>query len=121
MECVACHEHADKSRSASIPNVALCMSCHETMNTESAEVQKLTEIAARGEQPAWVRVFFLEDSADVFYTHKPHVKAGIACATCHGQVGQMHEVRREVDQSMSWCIKCHREQRVSIDCYVCHR
>jgi hypothetical protein len=30
-------------------------------------------------------------------------------------------VRREVDQSMGWCIECHRNQNASIDCYVCHR
>jgi hypothetical protein len=30
-------------------------------------------------------------------------------------------VRREVNQSMGWCIDCHRAQRASLDCYVCHR
>ena len=121
LECTACHEYANESRNATIPNISKCMQCHETMETERPEVQKLAAIAARSEQPAWRRVYWIEKSADVFFTHKPHTRAGVDCAVCHGRVSEMHRVRREVDHSMGWCIECHREKKVSVDCSVCHR
>ena len=121
LKCEDCHEHADKSRYATIPNVSKCMQCHETMKTDRPEVQKLAAIAARSEQPAWARVYWIDKSADVFFTHKPHIRAGVDCAVCHGPVDQMHRVRREVDHSMGWCIECHRQKKVSVDCSICHR
>ena len=121
LECTFCHEHADKSSHATIPNISTCMMCHESTKTESPEVQKLTAISERKEQPPWKRVYWMEKEANVFFTHKPHIAAGVDCVACHGEVGQMHRVRRETDQTMGWCIDCHRKKGASVDCYICHR
>ncbi|HEU4390521.1 MAG TPA: cytochrome c3 family protein [Blastocatellia bacterium] len=122
LECTSCHQHAEESRYATIPNATdVCMSCHETEKADSPEIQKLAGYSARGEQPPWKRVYWFEPSADVHFTHKPHIKAGIACTDCHGNVPQMESARREVNQTMGWCISCHRERQVSNDCYICHR
>jgi Cytochrome c7 and related cytochrome c len=121
LDCSFCHEHADKSSAATIPNTSTCMICHEAIKAESPEVRKLASLHAEGRQPEWRRVYWFEPSANAYFTHKPHVRAGLDCAACHGQVGEMRRVRREVNQTMGWCIDCHRESRVSIDCYVCHR
>jgi hypothetical protein len=121
LECTFCHENVDKSSHATIPNVDACMSCHDSIKTDSPEVQKLAAFAERKQQPPWRRVYWLEPEANAFYTHKPHIRAGLECTTCHGQIGQMHRVRREVDQTMGWCVDCHRSRSVSVDCYVCHR
>jgi hypothetical protein len=121
LDCTFCHEHTDKSPHATIPNTETCMACHEGIKTESPEVQKLAAYHERGEQPPWVRVYWFDREANAYFTHKPHVEAGIDCKTCHGQVPQMHRMRREVDQNMGWCIDCHNTKRVSNDCYICHR
>jgi hypothetical protein len=122
LECTFCHEHADKSARATIPNISItCMLCHETEKTESPEVQKLAAFAARGEQPPWVRVYWFDKEAHAYFTHKPHIRAEISCQECHGDIGSMRRVRREVNQTMGWCIACHTERGVSNDCYVCHR
>jgi Cytochrome c7 and related cytochrome c/Class III cytochrome C family len=121
LECTFCHENVDKSSHATIPNITTCMGCHDSIKTDSAEVQKLAAFAEQNQQPLWRRVYWLEPEADAFYTHKPHIRAGLECATCHGKIAEMHRVRREVDQSMGWCIDCHRARSVSIDCYICHR
>jgi len=97
------------------------MACHESIKTDSPEIQKLAAYSERKEQPPWKRVYWIPSSADVFFTHKPHIRANVDCVTCHGQIGQMHQVKREVNQDMGWCVACHRAQRVSVDCYVCHR
>jgi Cytochrome c7 and related cytochrome c len=121
LDCGFCHEYADKSINATIPNAATCMGCHDSMRTESPEVQKLAAAFERGEQPSWRRVCWIEKSANVYFTHKPHIAAGVECASCHGQIAQMHRVRKEVNQTMGWCIDCHRQRSASLDCYVCHR
>jgi hypothetical protein len=121
LDCDFCHQHAGESRYATIPNVTTCMACHESVKADSPDIQKLAGYAARGEQPPWKRVYWFESSADVFFTHKPHVKAGLECVTCHGQVPQMRVMRREVTQTMGWCMDCHQQMKVSNDCYTCHR
>lgn len=121
LDCVICHEHAATGPHATTPNTSTCMVCHDSIKTDSPEVQKLAAIAARGEQPSWVRIYWFEREANVFFTHKPHVRAEIDCAVCHGQVAEMRRVSRQVDQTMGWCIECHRQQQASVDCYACHR
>src|SRR5262249_21790746 len=121
LDCGFCHENAARSSHATIPNTSTCMSCHEVIKTDSPEVQKLAAYSQSGGQPPWVRVYWIDNSADAYFTHKPHIRAGVDCSVCHGDVGQMHRVRREVNQTMGWCIDCHRERRVSVDCYICHR
>jgi len=121
LECTFCHENVDKSSHATIPNIDTCMGCHESTLTESPQVQKLAGYAERKEQPPWRRVYWIEPEANAFYTHKPHIRAGIDCTTCHGKIGEMHRVQRVVNQTMGWCMDCHRSQNVSVDCYVCHR
>ena len=97
------------------------MTCHESIKTDSPEVQKLAAFSTGGEQPPWVRVYWIDKDADVYFTHKPHIRAGVDCSACHGNVREMHRVRREVNQTMGWCVDCHRERQVSVDCYICHR
>lgn len=121
LACADCHAHADKSSHATIPNTETCMVCHESILNESPEIQKLAAYSKRGEQPPWVRVYAIDPEAKVFFTHKPHIRAGVDCAACHGQVAQSRRVGQEVKQTMGWCIQCHVERRVSTDCYTCHR
>lgn len=121
LDCAYCHEHADKSPHATTPSAELCMACHVAEKTDSPDVQKLTAINERGEQPRWARVYWFERDANVFFTHKPHTRANVACAECHGDVAQSQRLRREVKQTMGWCMDCHVARRVSVDCYICHR
>jgi hypothetical protein len=121
LDCSFCHAHAEQSPHATIPNIDTCMICHTSEKTESPEVQKLTAISERGEQPPWKRVYWFYAEANVFFTHKPHARAKIDCSACHGDVASSHSVRREIDQTMGWCIDCHKQQQASVDCYACHR
>jgi hypothetical protein len=97
------------------------MACHAAIATEKPEVQKLAAFSERKEQPPWKRVYWMPPEGDVFFTHKAHVRAGVECATCHGDVAHSRVLKQEVNQTMGWCIKCHDQQKVSVDCYVCHR
>jgi hypothetical protein len=37
-----------------------------------------------------------------------HLRAGIGCASCHGNVAAMEEVEQKRPLSMGWCLDCHR-------------
>ena len=76
----------------------------------------------------WVRVHNLPDY--VYFDHRAHVTAGVACQHCHGSVESMERVRQVESLSMGWCVNCHREAtekgidgnvvHASTDCAVCH-
>lgn len=105
----------------------------------SAELQKLYDAMgldakmqrdpARTPQPiAWVKVHNLPDF--VYFDHRAHVRAGVACQNCHGPVETMERVRQVSDLSMGWCVNCHRQanqtgaagktMQASVDCSTCH-
>ena len=121
MECLTCHINADRSIMATIPSVSDCMVCHENIKTDSPEITKLAAYAARNEEPPWVRVYQFEDEADVYFSHKRHVKANVDCSRCHGDMANAVDMRQNVHWTMGKCIDCHRENRVSVECLTCHK
>ena len=121
MECLTCHANADRANMATFPSVADCMVCHENIKTDSPEIKKLAAYAARNEEPPWVRVYQFEAEADVYFTHKRHVKANIDCSRCHGDQANAMDARQRVHWTMGKCIDCHRENKVSVDCLTCHK
>jgi Cytochrome c7 and related cytochrome c len=121
MECLTCHSNADRSIMATFPSVSDCMVCHENIKTDSPEIKKLAAYAARNEEPPWVRVYTFEDEADVYFSHKRHVKANVDCSRCHGDQQNAMDARQRVQWTMGKCIDCHREHKVSVDCLTCHK
>ena len=121
MECLTCHVNADRSIAATIPSVTECMVCHENVKPESPEIQKLAAYAKQGVEPPWVRAYGFHPEAAVHFTHKRHVKAGVECSTCHGDMANMMDMRENIKWTMGKCIDCHREKQVSVDCLVCHK
>lgn len=119
MECQYCHWNVDKAAYAAIPEVETCMGCHKYVKTDSPEIKKLTEYHAKGEPVPWVKVHVMADY--VRFNHKRHVKAGVNCQECHGQVPNMVAVERVSSMKMGWCISCHRDKGASIDCATCHK
>lgn len=136
IKCDFCHENGQgKTPHMLIPSAQKCALCHRAVKPESPEVQKVLKHADEGTEPAWKRVFGMPASANVYFTHLPHLRAQVSCQTCHGQVEQMDRVYRAVNQTMGWCIECHQQTpgqtalipntRVQVnrltDCAVCHR
>jgi hypothetical protein len=77
---------------------------------------------------AWTKVHNLPDF--VYFDHRPHVAAGVACQRCHGPVETMERVRQVQPLTMGWCVNCHRTANqtgiagrsvnASVDCARCH-
>lgn len=85
--------------------------------------------SAKPMQPiAWARIHRVPDF--VYFDHRAHVNAGVACQSCHGQIETMERVRQTETLSMGWCIDCHRgtsgafagdkPAKAPTDCVTCH-
>ena len=122
IECQYCHWTSAKSPYAAIPEVQTCMGCHQLIRGETEEEQteiaKIEEYYNKGEAIPWVKVHVMPDH--VKFNHKRHVKAGVGCHECHGQIPEMEVVERVSSMKMGWCLDCHRERGANIDCAVCH-
>ncbi|HEX9078815.1 MAG TPA: cytochrome c3 family protein [Desulfuromonadaceae bacterium] len=116
--CLFCHRTAGRLPLAGIPAVADCLACHRFIAADAPEIKKLTGYWERREPIPWVRVHQLPDF--VTFPHMMHIRAGIACTFCHGDVATMERITRKASLKMGWCLGCHREHKASIDCWTCH-
>ncbi len=106
IDCRYCHVNTERSPNASIPALNVCMNCHTTVRTESKWIQQIKDHYDKGKPIEWVRIHELPDF--VRFDHRPHVKAGLQCETCHGDIKTMDRVHQDKDLTMGWCINCHR-------------
>ncbi len=131
--CQYCHFGAERGRYAGVPPVSVCMNCHRQAVPDHPEVKKLAAALAKGEPIEWVRVHWIPDH--VYFSHRPHVRAGVECQTCHGNVQEMGRVEQWASLTMGWCVNCHRDNAPSdvlaaadanrqsnrlTDCGTCH-
>ena len=42
--------------------------------------------------------------------------AGVDCAACHSDLTKQTTAERKIDLNMGFCINCHTQKKVSIDC-----
>ena len=120
MQCTDCHVSVDQGPDARIPSVNFCMTCHQVIATDKPEIKKLAAYRARGEDIPWQRVYGFEPSAPVKFNHAPHIRAGVDCATCHGDMRTQTVAERKVDHTMGFCVECHRQNNAPVDCVTCH-
>jgi len=120
LQCTFCHVGVDQGPDARIPSVNFCMTCHQAIATDKPEIKKLAAYMARGEDVPWQRVYGFEPSAHVKFNHAPHIRAAVDCIVCHGDMTKVTVARREVNHTMGFCIDCHRQKSVSVDCVTCH-
>ena len=122
--CMYCHSSADRSVDAGIPAMEVCAGCHipggvPMVAADSPGVRVLTTYWQQDQQIPWVRIHDIADHAH--FPHMVHVNAeDLECQECHGQVEAMEVITLQQDLNMGWCLECHEEREVSIDCFVCH-
>jgi hypothetical protein len=120
MQCTDCHVGVDQGPDARIPSVNFCMTCHQVIATDKPEIKKLAAYRARGEDIPWQRVYGFDPSAHVKFNHAPHIRAGVDCVKCHGDMHTQTVAERKVDHTMGFCVECHRQNNASVDCVTCH-
>src|SRR5215813_11558059 len=105
--CQYCHYAARTSRHAGIPPASVCMNCHNLLERQTREIEKLKEAVQQQRPIRWVKVHNLPDF--VYFNHSQHVLSGVACQRCHGPVESMERIRQDSPLTMGWCLECHRE------------
>jgi hypothetical protein len=143
IDCQYCHSDARRSEYAGLPSVARCMGCHQITAADRPEIKKLAEFWAKKEPIPWTRVFKVPEFT--YFPHKPHVRAGVVCQTCHGPIQDMTTAAGSTGPrisndllnlvglrppapplTMGWCVDCHRQENAArgakapLDCVACH-
>ncbi len=128
IDCLFCHSNAPRGQVASIPSVEKCMGCHQVVtpqNPKSArEVEKIRKAWEMGISLRWEKKFDQPDF--VYFSHRPHIQANVACEDCHGDVGNTDMPEPGYYITMGYCLNCHRQQSPEkvaklTDCATCHK
>lgn len=119
LDCTFCHRAANEESHAGLPALEQCMFCHNVVQPEGRpQIDLLVEAWNNYEDVEWERVHQLPDH--VQFVHESHIKAGVECATCHGDVQNMTVIEQVRDLRMDDCVQCHIENNAPIDCTTCH-
>jgi len=105
-DCRYCHTSVETSAFAGIPPTKTCMNCHSVLFT-NAPILEPVRASFKNDTPlTWIRVNYLPDF--VYFSHKIHIKQGVGCVTCHGQVDKMPLMYQARSLQMEFCLDCHR-------------
>jgi len=124
--CLFCHPGVRNGPVAGLPSTVKCMGCHSSVQPADpdaqADVDKLIEQWNSRQPVQWVNVTDMPDF--VQFNHRPHIAAGVACESCHGNVSEMGYAQR-YNLNMGFCLGCHQNQAPEkvtrlIDCVTCH-
>lgn len=141
IDCKYCHNSADKSKTAGIPTVNVCMNCHKQVSGRDAKQEEKikaiyeaagwdgSQYTGKTHPIKWNKVHVLPDH--VYFSHAQHVSVGgIDCKQCHGDMTKQQQTARVVPVeelnkiegnvqltkptlTMGWCIECHKEKGIS--------
>ena len=120
MQCTSCHAGVTEGPDAGIPSVTFCMACHQAVATDNPEIKKVTAYAAKEQDIPWKPVYWFYASEHVRFQHGPHIRAGVDCQECHGDVTRQTVAVKSKKLNMNFCISCHRAKGASADCTTCH-
>jgi hypothetical protein len=126
VSCLYCHPGTQDGRVAGIPSLAKCMGCHTNVQpknpADQADIDKVVKQWESKQPVDWVQVTAVPDF--VHFNHRPHIAAGVACESCHGNVSEMGYAQ-SYNLNMGFCLSCHHKQAPEkvarlIDCSTCH-
>ena len=126
INCLYCHPGATSGAVAGLPSMAKCMGCHVSVQPKNpADQAAIDQVIKQWESKKpveWAQVFDLPGF--VHFNHRPHIAAGVACESCHGDVSKMGYAQ-PYNLNMGFCLDCHRKQapekvKQLTDCSTCH-
>jgi hypothetical protein len=120
LECTSCHAGVTQGPDAGIPSVTFCMACHQAVAIDNPEIKKLAAYANKEQDIPWKPVYWFYSSEHVRFQHAPHIRAGVDCQQCHGDMTQQTVAVRSKNLNMKFCISCHKAKGASADCITCH-
>lgn len=124
LKCEECHLGVTNSAYATLPDIKVCMVCHQTDAplSSSPEEKKLLGYIKDNKEIGWKRLYRVP--GHVYFSHNRHVTVGkLACEKCHGNMGKTVRppTKALVRLGMGDCIACHEKNKVDRSCIVCHK
>ena len=117
--CQFCHTNPDPGTMMTYPATAICMTCHQSVASDSPAIKKLAEFDHNHQAIPWVRVYKVMPG--VKWGHRFHLAAGLKCQNCHGPVQEMPAMyERTSVTTMGVCISCHEKNHAKTVCSTCH-
>lgn len=117
--CQFCHTNPDPGTMMTYPATSICMTCHQSVATDSPSIKKLAEFDHNHQAIPWVRVYKVMPG--VKWGHRFHLAAGLKCQNCHGPVQEMPAMyERTSVTTMGVCISCHEKNHANTVCSTCH-
>lgn len=106
IDCRYCHTSVEKSAYAGMPPTHTCMSCHSQIWSDSPELAPVRASYVSGQPIQWNRVHDMPDF--VYFNHSMHIKKGVGCESCHGNMAAEPLAMKVNTMTMTWCLNCHR-------------
>jgi hypothetical protein len=134
IQCLYCHPGAWTGPSAGLPTISKCWACHQQLKKYAdgtvpfpPSLEILKDHVERDEAIPWVPVAIMPDF--VYFSHRPHIAAGLNCEDCHGDMSKLTVAENPQVMNMGWCLDCHRERAAAdqvkliklLDCATCHK
>jgi hypothetical protein len=107
IQCLYCHADAERSPHAGVPPTEVCMGCHSQVWNRSPLLAPVRASFFENRPLRWNRVHDLPDF--VYFDHSVHVRGGVQCQQCHGDVASMPLVSKAKSLTMGFCLDCHRD------------
>ena len=106
IDCRNCHSTVETAPFAGMPSTHACLACHSQLFAGTTMIAPLLASERQGVPIQWVRINRLP--SHVYFNHSIHVAKGVACFTCHGEVGRQALLAKAEPFTMRWCVDCHR-------------
>ena len=106
IDCRYCHTGVETQANAVVPPTHTCMTCHSQLWTNAKMLAPVRESLASGKPLTWRKVNRVPQY--VYFDHHVHVRNGVPCAACHGDLRRMPLTRQAAPMTMGWCLECHR-------------
>lgn len=112
IDCRYCHSGVERSAVAGVPPTQTCMGCHKLILPDSPKLAPIRKSFETGVPMEWVRIHKSPDF--VYFNHSMHLRAGVGCESCHGNIAQMEVVTQNKPLNMAWCLDCHRSPDMNL-------
>jgi hypothetical protein len=106
IDCRYCHTSVENSSFAGIPPTKTCMNCHSQIWANAPILEPVRASFRTGQPLTWIRVYDLPNF--VYFNHQIHIRQGVGCNVCHGQVDKMPLMYQATSLLMEFCLDCHR-------------
>jgi Cytochrome c7 and related cytochrome c len=107
IDCRNCHATVEESAFAGMPSTHTCLACHSRLFADTPMIRPLLESRSSGVPLRWSVVARLP--SHVYFNHSIHIAKGVACFSCHGDVGAMALTAAAQPTTMRWCLDCHKD------------